>query len=1106
MNEAEKFIKQTEEYEKAKRLLCEQEAEAQRCKLVDEQACVRQFDALVGDLRTFRRKLKPTEEILCEEIYQDLLHKVNDRFTICGEKVRSLPFHADNVFSVAETAKKQTIGALKILLDGLGDVAGSMSSFARGYNTIVDVEASSEMLKKDALDQIARKYAQECQALNEKKEKLEAERAKALSGISGIIADNERTKDEVLLRKNFTVTSEYSGAVRLPFGYRSTSLEDEQRTEILTKIAAWDLNQDAVFHVKVAKGAEEHVSGLIENMVLQFFKNYPVSSAKIAICNPFKNDQLISFFGRINNDECASSVFFGSGRGSATKLERSDIEKIFGGLNDTLSHRLESLGEKQTVLSFNAENRDTAYPLILLVLDGYSDYYKGYRETLNYLFSKGVRGGIYTLVVEKETKTVEDRCDPEKCVPDLSQMTSLSCRLSNEGGKGVLLYNGESYSAKLRDESFSFSNALNTLSVTLKEENKFLPLKSILNGEVVTEDFSQIILIPVGKSGSREIRLGLDVNSPEAHVAIAGATGSGKSSLLQNIILGGAYLYSPDELHFWILDFKDGAGLSQFQALKHVKRMSLKNRTIDAMEIMGYIEDEYKRRAKLIRENGGGDIVVYNEKMRACSRKPLPRLIIVIDEFTQMPPSCTKTIAGIAQQGRSFGMSLILCSQIIDRKAHQDVVGQATQRFEFKSPDAIGHLIGYGVSDADKSFVNGGAKGNCLYQNKGIIQMRAAYAGECGKENSPQEKMIEEINEKWKDYPYEKPIITGAPERRFRKIAENSFDAEEERQNYRVTKQINIPIGVSRLGKEYRYTIDRNNQVLIICGNEKRATSLEYSIAARVAAVADDKTGVYYFDFNLNADRETNVMLEVGKTGLAGMIYARSLSQIGDALDKAYEEFKRRKSLMEQNRVDEIGNPIEIIIHNAERIPETLDLLSKSPKKTTYRLDGMKRPSFGKDVKFDDETDIESFREDYKKQSSVKQETERESVEKKDDVEPIKKLQDIVHDGKNFRMFLILQFEDSSQIGNTKGKLFPGEFKFKDIMIIPSIPDEGGKYSGKIIGDYLTACGLNRFDSFAKETNADSQEMTKEDFYYVVLVDDNITHKIIPYEWEDEIQ
>jgi DNA segregation ATPase FtsK/SpoIIIE-like protein len=80
-----------------------------------------------------------------------------------------------------------------------------------------------------------------------------------------------------------------------------------------------------------------------------------------------------------------------------------------------------------------------------------------------------------------------------------------------------------------------------------------------------------MISVAIGKEAERVVTLDLSAKSSMAHCVITGMTGSGKSSLLHDMILGIAETYSPSEVEFWLLDFKTGAEFTPYVALKHVK-------------------------------------------------------------------------------------------------------------------------------------------------------------------------------------------------------------------------------------------------------------------------------------------------------------------------------------------------------------------------------------------------------------------------------------------------------------------------------------------------------------------------------------------------------
>src|SRR5690606_26350247 len=76
---------------------------------------------------------------------------------------------------------------------------------------------------------------------------------------------------------------------------------------------------------------------------------------------------------------------------------------------------------------------------------------------------------------------------------------------------------------------------------------------------------------------------------------------------------------------------------------------------------------ELRRREALLAAHGASDIVAYQEKRsRDPLLEPLPRLLLVIDEFASMVrelPDFVSGLVNIAQRGRSLGIHLVLATQ-----------------------------------------------------------------------------------------------------------------------------------------------------------------------------------------------------------------------------------------------------------------------------------------------------------------------------------------------------------------------------------------------------------------------------------------------------------
>ena len=600
-----------------------------------------------------------------------------------------------------------------------------------------------------------------------------------------------------------------------------------------------------------------------------------------------------------------------------------------------------------------------------------------------------------------------------------------------------------------------------------------------------SDNFSKLITIPIGKNGSQEISIELNTLRPDAHAVIAGMSGSGKSSLLQSLILGGAYNYSPDQLQFWILDFKDGTGLIQFKALKHVKVMSVKNRPIDANEIMDYINGEYLRRAELIRNSGGGDITAYNMRAKAENKPLLPRLLIIIDEFAVMHRSCFSLLNNIVVRGRSMGMGFILSSQIIETgAAYGDTVQQANHLFEFKNSDSVFGRLVKNVSEEERRFACSGVIGNCLYRRDTVkTAFRVAYAGDLEEQN----ELIKTINDKWSDFPYREPIITGSPERKMRQFSLISVDGQEKRDKFDRTKKVFVPIGESRMGEPYLYKIDRENPLLLAFGDEERVASVELSIIEHFKVLLKTEKAVYYVDLNCNPDREENAVTSKYGVDSEEICYADTDNGAKRIIDKIYTILKNRRQ-MASSGIKDIGNPIELIIHNTERISELADEKTKPTigvvtRSTTSTLD------------FSADLDLDEILAGMPKSKEV--------LEEKDDIGTLKKLREIIENGKNSRIYVMLYFEERHRLQSLESSLFNYNYEFKDVIVVPRIPEEYEELSYSEVVDSLNTCRLREQASALGQASDKTQgaALEQNDFICAVLVDDKVPHKIIPYEW-----
>ncbi|MFD9204692.1 FtsK/SpoIIIE domain-containing protein [Streptomyces sioyaensis] len=160
---------------------------------------------------------------------------------------------------------------------------------------------------------------------------------------------------------------------------------------------------------------------------------------------------------------------------------------------------------------------------------------------------------------------------------------------------------------------------------------------------------------------------GIDIRKDGPHGLIAGTTGSGKSELLQTIVAALAVANTPENMTFVLVDYKGGSAFKDCVHLPHTVGMvtDLDAHLVErALESLGA---ELHRRERILAQVGAKDIEDYQDQVRRHpGMAPLPRLLLVIDEFASMVrdmPDFVTGLVNIAQRGRSLGIHLMLATQ-----------------------------------------------------------------------------------------------------------------------------------------------------------------------------------------------------------------------------------------------------------------------------------------------------------------------------------------------------------------------------------------------------------------------------------------------------------
>ena len=175
----------------------------------------------------------------------------------------------------------------------------------------------------------------------------------------------------------------------------------------------------------------------------------------------------------------------------------------------------------------------------------------------------------------------------------------------------------------------------------------------------------------------------IDLVTDGPHGLIAGTTGAGKSELLRSLVAALAAVHDPDRLNFVLIDYKGGSAFAGCAALPHTVGL-----VTDLDEQLGEralqsLEAELRHRERVLREHRAADLIEYGRLIAEGRAEPLPRLLVIIDEFATLAselPDFIASLVGIAQRGRSLGVHLLLATQRPSGAVSENIRANANTR------------------------------------------------------------------------------------------------------------------------------------------------------------------------------------------------------------------------------------------------------------------------------------------------------------------------------------------------------------------------------------------------------------------------------------------
>ena len=217
------------------------------------------------------------------------------------------------------------------------------------------------------------------------------------------------------------------------------------------------------------------------------------------------------------------------------------------------------------------------------------------------------------------------------------------------------------------------------------------------------------------------------------HGLCVGATGSGKSEFLRTLALGLIATHGPDALNLVLVDFKGGATFLGFERLRHVAAVvtNLSEEAHLVARMRDALAGEMTRRQEVLRAAGHFLNVGDYDAARAAGAdlRPLPALVIVVDEFSELlsqHPDFAELFVAIGRLGRSLGMHLLLASQRLDEGRLRGLETHLSYRICLKTFSASESRAVLGTADAYELL---GAPGTAFLKGASgdLVRFRTAF-------------------------------------------------------------------------------------------------------------------------------------------------------------------------------------------------------------------------------------------------------------------------------------------------------------------------------------------------------------------------------------------
>jgi DNA segregation ATPase FtsK/SpoIIIE, S-DNA-T family len=453
----------------------------------------------------------------------------------------------------------------------------------------------------------------------------------------------------------------------------------------------------------------------INNIIFRLLSTTPPGKLTFTILDPVGLGQNFSALTHLADyDESALD--------SRIWTQAAQFEEKLAELNEHMEKIIQMYlrNEYATIADYNAQAGSVAEKYHFLVIASFPvNFSEAALKRLRNITANGARCGVFTLIHWDQRTPL-----PQDFVPDEMRKNSV-CLVRGEGGfeiqraagvapaepsaspagappaarwnpPGVKLLFDAPPPAEFATDFLQRVGELSKNSTRVE-----VPFEQVAPENLWQDETTELLRVPIGRSGATKLQY-LEIGSgTRQHALIAGKTGSGKSTLFHIIITNLALRCSPEQVEFYLVDFKKGVEFKCYgtRHLPHAKVVAIESDREFGLSVLQRVDEELRRRGDLFRQVGAQDLAGYK---RAGGTEPVPRSLLMIDEFQEFFTEEDRVSQGaavlldrIVRQGRAFGIHVILGSQTLGGAftLARATIGQMVIRIALMCNEADAYLI-----------------------------------------------------------------------------------------------------------------------------------------------------------------------------------------------------------------------------------------------------------------------------------------------------------------------------------------------------------------------------------------------------------------------------